>query len=91
MIDSVSCRGAPRDLGWDQGRACATTLRGVRGPRGWRSGRQQSALLGDLRRHFPHQAEQLEGIARGAGIRLAALASQWLMALREPASALAAV
>jgi len=47
--------------------------------------------LGDLRRHFPHQAEQLEGIARGAGIRLAALASQWLMALREPASALAAV
>ena len=91
MIPSVSCRGAPRDLGWDQGRACAATLRGARSLRGRRPSGRLGALLGDLRRHFPHQAEQLEGIARGAGIGLGALSSQWLRALREPASALAAV
>lgn len=91
MIPSVSCRGAPRDLGWDQGRACAEALRGARRASGWRPVGQLGALLGDLRRHFPHQAEQLEGIARGAGIGLRALASQWLRGLREPARAIAVV
>lgn len=90
MIPSVSCRGAPRDLGWDQGRACAEALRGSRGWRVGRSAGQLGALLADLRRHFPHQSEQLEGIARGAGVGLRALAAQWLRALREPASAVAA-
>ncbi|NRA07822.1 MAG: hypothetical protein HRU02_06645 [Myxococcales bacterium] len=57
----------------------------------WKSGGARSALLGDLRRHFPHQAEQLEGIARGAGVGLRALAAEWLRCLREPMFAVAAI
>ena len=94
MIPTVSCRGAPRDLGWDQGRACAEVLRRTsraRVLRSWKSGGARSALLSDLRRHFPHQAEQLEGIARGAGVGLNALAAEWLRCLREPMFAVAAI
>ena len=94
MIPTVSCRGAPRDLGWDQGRACAKALRGVRrvrGLRGWKPSGTRNALLNDVRRHFPHQAEQLEGIARGAGVGLDVLAAEWLRCLREPMFAVAAI
>jgi len=37
--------------------------------------------LRDLRRHFPHQAEQLEGIARGAGLPMDAVGRAMLTAL----------
>jgi hypothetical protein len=49
-------------------------------------------VLRDVRRHFPHQAEQLEGIARGAGLPLRRIGRVMLDALngaaRGPALAL---
>jgi len=63
----IRCQGAPRDLGLDQGAACADVLRALRSrvPRPWAPG----PLERDLRRHFPQLAERLEGIARGARVR----------------------
>ncbi len=80
MADAAHCEGAPRDLGFDQGRACADLLRAARRAEGparralQRLGRTHPAtrrVLRDVRRHFPHQAESLEGLARGAGVPLA--------------------
>ncbi len=62
----VRCEGAPRDLGLDQGRVCATTLRNLRGA--LRRSADARSLERDLRRHFPQLAERLEGVARGARI-----------------------
>ncbi|HME73806.1 MAG TPA: hypothetical protein VKM54_28670 [Myxococcota bacterium] len=74
----VRCEGAPRDLGLDQGEACAAALRisldALKGPASPRP------LERDLRRHFPQLAERLEGMARGgrlpARILLRALARE---------------
>jgi hypothetical protein len=44
-----------------------------------------AAALRDVRRHFPHQAEQLEGIARGAGLSLRRVGQAMLDALNGPA------
>ena len=77
----VACRGAPRDLGRDLGAALRAELRealAVNGRlRGWlvelaRAGAPAS-LSRDLRRHFPHHAEWLEGLALGAGVPLRSL------------------
>jgi hypothetical protein len=82
----VECEGVPRDLGGAQGRACRNALRaGDRAapPRaGWVP---SAAVLRDVRRHFPHQAEQLQGIARGAGLSLRRVAGIMLDALSGPA------
>ena len=77
MPEIVGCEGAPRDLGSDQGRACGARLRArfaganplVRlrhrfGPADARG----AALHRDLRRHFPQQAEFLDGLAGAASV-----------------------
>jgi len=93
----VECEGAPRELGGAQGRACRDALRAqsrAAQPRSERARRPSSAVaLRDVRRHFPHQAEQLEGIARGAGLPLRRIGRVMLDVLngaaRGPALALA--
>jgi len=81
----VECAGAPRDIGLDQGRECRALLRArFRSLPGWerlrlrmaRSDPATSRASRDMRRHFPHQAEALEGMARGAGVPRAWLAQR---------------
>ncbi|HVN40973.1 MAG TPA: carcinine hydrolase/isopenicillin-N N-acyltransferase family protein [Myxococcota bacterium] len=80
--DAIRCAGVPREQGFAQGLVSREALRercAARGP----LARAQDALglldsassrwLRDLRRHFPHQGEWLEGAARGAGLALPAL------------------
>lgn len=92
----MACDGAPRDLGLDQGRACREALRARFGARsrwrrarlraGWSRG-QAASLARDLRRHFPHHAEQLAGLAVGAGVPRGWLLEQLAEALcAEPAA-----
>ncbi|TFG92717.1 MAG: hypothetical protein E4H11_09120, partial [Myxococcales bacterium] len=79
----VECEGAPRDLGRDQGQACAASLREafaaeplrlrVRLRLGAASG-PATELRRELLRHFPRQAETLAGIAAAAAVPLAWLA-----------------
>jgi hypothetical protein len=62
----IECRGAPRDLGFDQGvaraREVAACVSGhVPGPLAERVER-------DVWRHFPHLAERSAGLARGARV-----------------------
>jgi hypothetical protein len=84
-LAQVDCEGAPRDIGFDQGRACADALRARLGSSGWwdrlrlragRGGPRGARVARDLCRHFPHQAEWLAGVARGAGVPLAWLARE---------------
>jgi hypothetical protein len=79
----IECEGAPRDLGLDQGRACADLLRPRFRARPWRerlrlragsAGCDHARLRRDLRRHFPHQWESLSGLAVGARVP-----SGWLL------------
>jgi hypothetical protein len=76
-VPEPDCGGAPRDLGFDQGRSVRDELQrafaalplwrraalrlGRGSPRFDRAAR-------DLLRHFPQQSECLEGMARGAGV-----------------------
>ena len=89
MIAAIECAGAPRDLGLDQGRACRGPLREAfeASPRHERWPLPLSAaharLARDLKRHFPHLAESLAGLAAGAGVP-----ERWL--LRRLAEELAA-
>lgn len=86
--EPVDCEGAPRDLGLDQGTACAAEVASRARAAGarrlyvgaWRPhdrdrvAREADRALGrDLRRHFPHLAERLAGLARGARVPEAAL------------------
>jgi hypothetical protein len=82
---AVECEGSPRDLGRDQGRACAGALRGrfARldvGTRLWLRlggpGGAGVALRREISRHFPRQAEALAGISAAAGVPLAWLVSR---------------
>jgi hypothetical protein len=74
VIAAIECEGAPRDLGLDQGLACRELLRQlfVRSPWYERWPLQppaaQARLARDLKRHFPHQAESLAGLAAGSGV-----------------------
>lgn len=77
MSELLECEGAPRDLGLEQGRWCRRSLQADFYTRArWervalRLGRSapDSARVGrDLRRYFPQQAEELEGMARGAAV-----------------------
>jgi hypothetical protein len=77
---TIECGGAPRDIGRDQGRACAATLRARRERRpggahgGSRLRRPGGSLARDLARHLPHQAETLDALARAARVPL-----RWLL------------
>jgi len=80
VIAAIECEGAPRDLGRDQGRACRGSLREAlaRSPllERWPLplGAASARLERDLKRHFPHLAESLAGLAVGAGVP-----SRWLV------------
>jgi len=86
-VSTIECEGAPRDLGRDQGVALRSRL--VEALRAGPARRLADAfglgdaatrrLRRDLRRHFPHQSEWLEGLARGAGVAELSL----LRALRD--------
>jgi hypothetical protein len=74
VIAAIECAGAPRDLGLDQGRACRGSLREAfqRSPLRERwplpLDAAHARLARDLKRHFPHLAESLAGLAAGAGV-----------------------
>jgi hypothetical protein len=92
MIAVVECEGAPRDLGHDQGLACGALLRDRYARRSWDArsrlrfgaARAGEGLARELARHFPRQAETLEGLAAAARVPVA-----WLVDTleRETASA----
>jgi hypothetical protein len=80
-IPEIVCEGAPRDLGLDQGTACAAAVRdrvARAGGRGDWLGRWRPFARGglaharatarDLKRHFPHLDERTIGLARGAKV-----------------------
>jgi hypothetical protein len=85
MAREIHCEGAPRDLGFDQGRTCREELRAAfeRQP-AWRRCQQRLGLTGsrtkplarDLRRHFPQHFEIIEGLAYGAGLPVAWFADE---------------
>ena len=84
-MQRIECEGAPRDMGWDQGRACRDALRRAVGllpglPLLLRDARTRDVLQ-EIRRHFPQQYEQLLGMARGAQVAPARLATHSLGAL----------
>jgi hypothetical protein len=72
----MECAGAPRDLGRDQGVAARDLVRARAGGSAWRRALDRAGVCGaelsrwrrELRRHFPHQHEWLEGAARAAGV-----------------------
>jgi hypothetical protein len=94
----IACRGAPRDLGLDQGSACAREIgRVVSASSGGALARvlgalrppaAQRAVLRDTYRHFPHMAERAAGLARGAGVSPRALAARSANPEQAPADAL---
>jgi hypothetical protein len=92
--EAVVCRGAPRDLGFDQGaavrarlRADASAARGLSALVGRLRGRAQVVRADrDIRRFFPHMAERMAGLARGAGVPRAALVARLVRATQEPSS-----
>jgi hypothetical protein len=97
----VACRGAPRDLGFDQGRACAEEIaRLVAAHAGGPFARLAAALRPpaasravqrDTYRFFPHTAERTAGLARGARVSPLALAALSALPERAPADALRVV
>jgi hypothetical protein len=91
-MDHFVCEGAPRDMGVDQGRACRLVLqrrggRFARLPRRIWDARLRLALR-DLQRYYPHQYEQLVGMARAAGLSVSRLALASVRALHQPVRAL---
>ena len=77
MTTEVDCEGAPRDMGVNQGLVCRGELQAGFGAlsfgerlRCWfdASPAARKRVARDMNRHFPHQSETLEGIARGAGV-----------------------
>ncbi len=92
MSSAVECEGAPRDLGFDQGAACAELLRATRAAQRLRERTalgSDAAIARDLRRHFPRQAEVLAGMSAAAGVPRAWLERMLARELAdvEPASA----
>jgi hypothetical protein len=90
----IECAGAPRDLGRDQGAACRALLGQAWGqaPRWqrlrWRlgvSGAECARTARDVARHFPRQAETLEGMARAAGVPRAWLVDRLARIGAQPA------
>jgi hypothetical protein len=97
----VACRGAPRDLGLDQGRACSAEIERAlaeHAPSGLRRlfavvrpPAAQRAVNRDVYRFFPHTAERTAGLARGARVSPFALAGLSALPERAPADALRVV
>lgn len=94
MNPPIRCEGAPRDLGLDQGIACRAALAAAhsRAPLSerlrWRLGWSDASttrVLREVERHFPRQAEALDGLARGARVPRAWLAERLAAAARDPA------
>ncbi len=84
MTAVIECAGAPRDLGLDQGRGCRGAVRAALAeqPRArWlralpglaRRDPRAAHLDREIRRHFPQLSERIDGLARGADVRRAAL------------------
>ncbi len=65
-VSSIRCEGAPRDLGFDQGRACRDEIRADLGALAHRH--PDPLLVRDLARYFPHLDERVSGMASGAGV-----------------------
>ncbi len=85
MREPIECEGTPRDLGLDQGRACADALRMRFGAQPWwerfrlqagLASADRARMLRDLKRHFPHQWESLAGMAVGARVPTGWLAQE---------------
>lgn len=86
-MHTIECKGAPRDLGLDQGAACGQAIaswldeRGIARRRHWiptvrrlTSGGALGGGVGrEVVRHYAHLAERMSGIARAAGVSLDAL------------------
>ena len=85
-MQRITCEGAPRDLGLDQGRACRDAIRadvralGWEAEGGWlaawrrpRGMHPRRSLVRDLARHFPHLDERTTGLAAGADLPREAL------------------
>jgi hypothetical protein len=99
-VDPIVLEGVPRELGFAQGRAARAALEAACGRRdvlarvldalGSMNG-DSARWWRDLRRHFPHQAEWLEGAARGAGLPLPALARTARASLVAPPQPLVAL
>jgi hypothetical protein len=96
----IECEGAPRDLGLDQGRACADALRARFGARPWwerlwlqagLAGADRARMLRDVQRYFPHQWETLAGMAVGARVPTGWLAEELARELADAEAALAVV
>jgi hypothetical protein len=96
LSQAIACEGAPRDLGLDQGRTHRAELghRFAELPR-WRrlalrvglADATTRHLLRELGRHFPHQAEALDGLALGARVPAPWLAGELAAELRREAAA----
>jgi len=87
MLLEFDCKGAPRDLGLDQGRACREALRArfMRSPILERvriqlglNGERPARIARDVKRYFPQQSEALEGMVRGGEVPHA-----WLVSVLE--------
>ena len=98
-VARVDCAGVPRELGFAQGAAARSALQSACAGRDLlaraldRIGRLDPASarwLRDLRRHFPHQFEWIEGSARGARLPLPALVRAARASLCAPPLALVA-
>lgn len=74
LVEEIVCRGAPRDLGLDQGVAGREGVRREVRRAGAADGEQTRRIARDVRRFFPHTAERAEGLALGAQVSEARLA-----------------
>ena len=82
----IDCEGAPRDLGFDQGRVLGEGVDAelVRILRSRPPDAALTALARDVERHFPHLAERMTGLARGAHVERKALVVALARASSEP-------
>jgi hypothetical protein len=89
MLKVIECAGNPRDLGEDQGRACRDGVREIVARAGLPSARSRLASLAaftsgavrgtgagrEIVRHYTHQSERIDGLARAAGVPIDSLLS----------------
>jgi hypothetical protein len=92
-VTVACCQGAPRDLGRDLGAAQRDAVRAALGGGGWlarlgawRVAAPHARLQRELRRHFPHQSEWLEGLSLAAGVPLRALLRALAESCGEPSA-----
>jgi hypothetical protein len=84
-LPAIRCAGAPRDLGFDQGAALRAVLRRSLRPRAparpaelreWLPASQSARAWRDVAAFFPHHAERMLGLARGARVPVRLLAAR---------------